>query len=131
MPALITASVLTGLSVAATVESTQEQRRAARLQRRIASIKARRERAQLLRQQRVARAQAEQSAISSGTGQTSGLSGQLAGIAQTTASNVSFLDQTQALGNAANRAQTRAATAGAYANIFGAGAQTAIAFRNT
>jgi len=129
--ALIVGASLTAASVVTQVASIQEQRRAARLQRRIAAIKARRERSQLLRQQRIARAQAEQSAIATGTTETSGLAGQLAGISQSTAANVSFLDTTQRLGTAANRAQTSAATYQAYSNIFAAGGQTAFAFRNT
>jgi len=95
--------------VVSTVLSEQEKsaarsdrKKSREFKKRIADVKAKRERTEFIRQGRIAKGQQIQAGVSTGTTQTSGQVGALAGISSQTGANVSFLDTTQSLAGQAN-----------------------------
>lgn len=130
--AVAVAAVATGASVVSQNKSRKAQERASRVQQKIESRNAQRDRMSALRQAQIARATAIQGAVTSGTADSSGLSGQLSGIQATTASNLAFSQQTETgvgvINNymrAAGRYQSQAGTYSAIANLALTGAQFA------
>lgn len=128
MTALVTAvtiaAVGTGASIYSGRQARKSQERASRVQQKIESRGAQRDRLTQLRQAQIARASAIQGAVTSGTADSSGLSGQLSGIQSTAASNLAFSQQTETgvgMINMYNRQaakyQSQAATYGAVAGL--------------
>ena len=107
--AVAVAAVATGASVVSQNKARKAQERAGRVQERIESRTAQRDRLQQLRQAQIARASALQQGVSSGTADSSGLSGQLASIQTTAASNLAFSQQTETGVGVINQFNRRAA----------------------
>lgn len=128
MTGAITAAVIAVVGTAANVASNRKarksQERASRVQQKIESRGAQRDRLSQLRQAQIARAAAIQGAVNSGTADSSGLSGQLAGMQATTAGNLAFSQQTETgvgvinmYNRQAAKYQSQAANYGAVANL--------------
>lgn len=122
--AVAIAAVGTGASIYSSRQARKSQERASRVQQKIESRGAQRDRLTQLRQAQIARATAIQGAVTSGTADSSGLSGQLSGMQSTAASNLAFSQQTETgvgMINMYNRQsakyQSQAATYGAVANL--------------
>ena len=76
-------------------KAMKAERRASAIQAKIEERQAARDRLTALRESQIARASAIQASVSTGTADSSGLEGQLAGIQSTTASNLAFSYQTE------------------------------------
>lgn len=118
IPALI------GLSTVASIDAerkaTRRQRRANKLQQRIADVKASRERRRMIAEARVKRAQLANAAELTGVSESSGAIAGQGNIQSQAASNISFLDQVQTLNTQSNAFMQSAANASSNANAFSA-----------
>ena len=126
----VTAAVAVGVSAVATVggivqgnKARKAQQRANQVQGKIEARSMQRDRLEQLRQAQMARATATQGAITSGTADSSGLSGQLSNISATAAGNLAFSQQTETGVGVINQFNRRAARyqsqAGTYSAVGG------------
>lgn len=125
--AVAVAAVATGASVISNNKARKAQERAGRVQQAVESRGAQRDRLQQLRQAQVARAQAIQSSVSSGTADSSGLSGQLANIQSTAAGNLAFSQMTETGVGVINQFNRRAARYQSQAGTYSAVSSLALA----
>lgn len=118
------------LSAKAQDEAQGEARKARNQRQRIADIKAKRERTELIRQSRIARAQQIAGGVATGVTGSSGQTGALASISSQTAANVSFLDTTQSLGKQANIFEGKSIAASGRANLYSSIGDVAYKFKD-
>ena len=93
--AAVVAVAATGASVYQQNKSAKAQRQQQQVQNKIDERARKREQLAQLRQAQIARAQATQASVNTGTSDSSGLAGQIAGINATALGNVAFSQQVQ------------------------------------
>lgn len=118
--AVATAAVGTAASVHQSAQARSEQRKAARVERRIQDVKAARERRRAIREARIARADVEAGAQATGAGTSSGAITGSGTIGTQLASNLSFLDQASELQTQSSIFRQKAANFSGRAQDFGA-----------
>lgn len=130
--ALTTLAVVTAVAAVGTAYSTykqgQEQKKAIRAEQRRADLQASRNRRQLIRNARVARASVESQASLTGLTGSSAAAGSMSNIQSRLGENLSFLDQNLALSqqaSAANEAAARWASRAGISSAIGGMAKTA------
>lgn len=122
---LVVTTLATGYQAYSANKSAKAQRRGQRIEQRRADIANARERRATVRAGRVARAQVEAQAATSGVGGSSTTAGAVSGIQQQLGSNLSFLDQNQQLSARSTAANLDAAKWMSKANTAGAVAEVA------
>lgn len=129
--AVAVAAVATGASAYSANRSRKAQEKSSRVQQKMESRSAQRDRLTQLRQAQIARATAIQGAVNSGTADSSGLSGQLSSIQATTAGNLAFSQQTETGVGVMNAYQRRAARYQSQASNYQAVAQIAMSYASS
>jgi len=114
---LAIAAIGAGTTFVAQQQQAKAQEKATDLEKRRAAAQARRQRRATIREARVARGQALNTAGQVGAGESSGLSGGLSGIGAQLGSNLGFSTQTESIGSDLSRQGRKAASAGSLANI--------------
>ena len=109
-------------------QAAQKQKKARRVQSRMADIEAQRQRQAQVREARIKRARLAAGAQASGVENTSSLAGAQSGLQTELASNLSFINTTQQMGNQASGYLQRAADYGSMGNLFGAVGQVSNQF---
>ena len=117
---LIISALATTASVVSQRQAARAQKKARRVQSRMADIEAQRERQQQVREARIKRAQLAAGAQASGVENTSSLAGAQSGLQTQLASNLSFINTTQQMGNQASGYLQKAADYSSMGNLFGA-----------
>ena len=119
--AVLAISAIAGAgSAMSSYQSARQQKKARRVQSRMADIEAQRQRQAQVREARIKRAQLTAGAQASGVENTSSLAGAQSGLQTELASNLSFINTTQQMGNQASGYLQRAADYGSMGNLFGA-----------
>lgn len=123
--AVVVAAAATGASVYQSNKSAKAQRKQQQVQNKIDERSRKREQLAQLRQAQIARAQATQASVNTGTADSSGLAGQMASINSTALGNVAFTQQVQTGADATSLWANKAAGAATMAGNWGAVAQLA------
>lgn len=118
--ALIVSAVAGAGSAISQHQAARQQKKARRVQSRMADIEAQRQRQQQVREARIKRAQLAAGAQASGVENTSSLAGAQSGLQTELASNLSFINTTQKMGNQASGYLQRAENFKSIGSIFDA-----------